>query len=52
MKDFEDAVQYHAALSAGIEIFLTRNKKDYRKSELQILDCEEYIKLKEKKKKE
>ena len=49
MKDFEDAVQYYAALSAGIEIFLTRNKKDYRKSELQILDCEEYIKLKGKK---
>ena len=46
MKDFEDAVQYYAALSEGIEIFLTRNKKDYRKTKLHILDCEEYIKLK------
>lgn len=35
MKDFEDAVQYYAAVSEGIEVFfLTRNKKDYRK-----VDC-------------
>lgn len=31
-------MQYNAAFSAGIGIFLTRNKKDYRKSQLQILD--------------
>ncbi len=49
MKDFEDAVQYYAAVSEGIEVFLTRNKKDYRKGDLHILDCEEYIKLKDKK---
>ena len=34
-KDFEDGVQYHAALENGqIEFFITRNIKDYKYSEM------------------
>jgi len=29
-KDFEDALQYYAALSGKVDVLLTRNKKDYR----------------------
>jgi predicted nucleic acid-binding protein len=45
-KDFEDSIQYYAALSMGIKTFLTRNKKDYKKGNMTFLDCEEFLKLK------
>ncbi|WP_036096718.1 type II toxin-antitoxin system VapC family toxin [Leptospira weilii] len=44
IKDFEDSIQYHVAKREGIGIFLTRNKKDYPKHDLSILNCEEFIK--------
>lgn len=44
-KDFEDALQNCAALNQGdIPIILTRNTKDYKKSELAILSPEMYLK--------
>ena len=43
VKDFEDAIQFYAAKSKGIEFFLTRNKKDYPKHDITILDCKEYL---------
>jgi len=43
MRDFEDAVQYFAALSKRINILVTRNKKDYPKGPVRILSCEEYL---------
>ncbi len=46
IKDFEDAIQYYAALSVKIETFLTRNKKDYKKGDISFLDCEEFLKIK------
>ncbi|EMY77089.1 toxin-antitoxin system, toxin component, PIN family [Leptospira weilii serovar Ranarum str. ICFT] len=44
IKDFEDSIQYHVAKREGIGIFLTRNKKDYPKHDLSILNCKEFIK--------
>ncbi len=44
-KDFEDALQNFAANRAGfIDVILTRNVKDYAKSEIGILTPENYIK--------
>ncbi len=46
-KDFEDALQNFSATNWGeIKTILTRNVKDYRKSELVIMTPESYIKLK------
>jgi len=43
-KDFEDALQDYSALKNGkISIVLTRNIKDYKKSELAVLTPETYL---------
>ena len=42
-KDFEDAIQYYTALENDIDIFLTRNKKDFRNTTLPILTAKEYV---------
>ncbi|MDP1725394.1 MAG: hypothetical protein Q8M15_01320 [Bacteroidota bacterium] len=37
-KDFEDAIQYHTALSnSKVEVIVTRNGKDYKKSSISIM---------------
>ncbi len=44
-KDFEDALQNFSAIENGqIKIILTRNLKDFKKSELAILTPETYLK--------
>ena len=44
--DYEDAIQYNSALSVRvIEGIITRNNKDFKKSELPILSSEIAIKL-------
>lgn len=44
-KDFEDALQNFSAMESGeIKIILTRNLKDFKKSELAILTPETYLK--------
>lgn len=44
-KDFEDALQNFAALNNGtIKIILTRNIKDFQKSELAVFNPEIYLK--------
>ena len=44
-KDFEDALQNFSAIENGqISIILTRNVKDYKKSELAVLTPETYLK--------
>jgi predicted nucleic acid-binding protein len=44
-KDFEDALQNFSAIKSGfIDLILTRNIKDYLKSELGVLTPENYIK--------
>ena len=43
-KDFEDAIQYHTALENGIDIIITRNKKDYKNSKRPVMTAKEYLK--------
>lgn len=44
-KDFEDSLQNFAAIKNGeIDVILTRNIKDFKKSEIGILTPESYIK--------
>ena len=46
-KDFEDSIQYSTALTVkGIDAIITRNVKDYSKSEIAIFTAENYIKSK------
>jgi len=45
IKDFEDSIQYYAALSGDVDFLITRNKKDYPKSGLSILNPDEFIKI-------
>ncbi len=45
-KDFEDALQNFAAVSNGeIDVIVTRNVKDFKKSEIAILTPESFVKL-------
>ena len=45
-KDFEDALQnYSAELNGEIDIIITRNTKDYKKSKLGIMNPENFLKL-------
>ncbi|MBN2411484.1 PIN domain-containing protein [candidate division KSB1 bacterium] len=43
--DFEDAVQYYAAKSRGISCFITRNKSDYKVTDMTICTAAEYLKI-------
>ena len=44
-KDFEDALQNYAAETNGaINLIVTRNTKDYQKSELAVMKPEEFLK--------
>lgn len=43
--DFEDAIQFKTAEKNEINFIITRNKKDYRKSKLPVMDAEEFLKL-------
>lgn len=45
-KDFEDAMQnYSAELNGEIDMIITRNTKDYKKSKLGIMNPENFLKL-------
>jgi predicted nucleic acid-binding protein len=41
--DFEDALQYYAALRSQARVLLTRNARDYSGRELVVMSCEEYL---------
>lgn len=41
--DFEDTVQYFAAISAGTDVIITRNKKDYIQSDIPVLTPGEFL---------
>jgi len=46
-KDFEDALQNYACESYGkIDIILTRNTKDFKKSEISVMTPEQFYKMK------
>jgi predicted nucleic acid-binding protein len=42
--DFEDAIQYYTAINNGITLLITRNKIDYKRSKIDILTAEEFLK--------
>lgn len=41
--DFEDAIHYQAALAAGCDAIITRNKKDFNESDLPVLSPVEFL---------
>jgi predicted nucleic acid-binding protein len=44
--DFEDAIQYHCALAvSNIDLIITRNSKDFRKSRVPVISPEEVLSL-------
>jgi hypothetical protein len=44
--DFEDSIQYATALAVGdIEAIVTRNVKDYEKSDIAVFTPENYLKF-------
>ena len=44
-KDFEDALQYFSAHQAGADCILTRNKKDFSFSDIQVWTPEEFLEV-------
>lgn len=45
-KDFEDSLQYYTALLNNIDYLITRNVKDYSRTEIKVHTPDEFIKLK------
>lgn len=43
--DFEDAIQYQCAMENNLDFIITRNKADFKKSRLSVLDAEEFIEM-------
>jgi len=41
--DFEDAIQYYAALSAKADLIITRNIKDYKNTTIPVLTAEQFL---------
>lgn len=41
--DFEDAVQHYSALYYKCDIFITRNKKDFKNSEIPVMTPSEFL---------
>ncbi|MEX0719889.1 MAG: PIN domain-containing protein [Balneolaceae bacterium] len=44
-RDFEDAIQYHSALPCNCSAIITRNKSDYKKSEIPVLSPDEFLRF-------
>jgi len=42
-RDFEDAIQYYAALGAKLKYLITRNKADYKESGIIVCTAREYL---------
>lgn len=45
MSDFEDGLQYFAAINSGVDYLMTRNTKDYPKGELPVIKPKEMLAL-------
>ena len=41
--DFKDGLQYYSALENGVDVILTRNKRDFKHSELPVMTAKEYL---------
>lgn len=46
--DFEDALQHGSALTVGADCIVTRNKKDFKASEIPVYEIDEFLDLMEK----
>jgi len=44
-KDFEDGVQYFIALENSCDVIVTRNKRDFKKSQIPILSPKEFLSI-------
>lgn len=44
-RDFEDGIQYYIAIENACEAIITRNKKDFKKSVIPVLNATEFLKL-------
>lgn len=44
-KDFEDAIQYYAAMESDIDIIITRNLKDFKKSNIPVMTGLQFIRM-------
>ena len=43
-KDFEDDIHYYAAVENKIDYLITRNGKDFKKTNIMVIDSEDFIK--------
>ena len=43
--DFEDAIQYCSAVATGCDTIITRNEKDFKKSQIAVMDAEKFLKF-------
>ena len=41
--DFEDSLQYYSALKADCDIIITRNGKDFKKSQIPVMTPDEFL---------
>jgi predicted nucleic acid-binding protein len=44
-KDFEDAIQYYAAMESDIDIIITRNLKDFIKSDIPVMTGAQFFQM-------
>lgn len=42
-KDFEDSLQYYAAINAQADVIVTRNKKDFRVEDIDVFTPKELV---------
>ncbi len=45
LKDFEDAIQFYTAIEHNTDIIITRNKKDFIKSEIEVASPQELLSI-------
>ncbi|MGB3605807.1 MAG: PIN domain-containing protein [Psychroserpens sp.] len=41
--DFEDGLQYYSAIENQIDVIITRNKQDFKKSKIPVLTAKEFL---------
>jgi predicted nucleic acid-binding protein len=43
INDFEDGLEYYSAIEKSCEVIITENKEDYFFSEIEVVNCEQFI---------
>ncbi|MEX2484833.1 MAG: PIN domain-containing protein [Brumimicrobium sp.] len=44
-KDFEDALQYYSGIESNVDIIITRNLKDFKKSNIPVMTASQFMKI-------